>query len=240
MCVIAIKPKGASFPSTDIISACMQRNRDGFAVVWNEDGHLHNFKSMDPDKMLKKYIELATRLDPVKSAVIFHARIATHGSKNVKNCHCWIKNGIGFAHNGVLSNIPVNDDRTDSETFFADYFIPCMKGGGWELAEKICRLAIGYSSKFAFIDKNGDIRMIGSFIQDKEKGAEGLCYYSNSSYLPPKPMPDFRRSYTYPRGNYLTPKKSTKKKQEEKTIDDLDIFSSAMQPTTDRDWDFQI
>ena len=134
MCVIAVKKQGADFPSKKVITACMKENPHGFAAAWNHNGRLMTFRTMDEAEMIAKYDEIR-RLDPAATALVFHARIATHGSKTLANCHCWTNDDgtLAFAHNGVLDNIQVCGDMTDSETFFRDIYLPVLEGAGPDL-----------------------------------------------------------------------------------------------------------
>ena len=115
-------------------------------------------------------------------AMYIHARIKTHGSERLENCHGWRENGLIFAHNGIL-DIANRDDLTDSETFFRDIFSPAYKVGGWKLGEKTINAIIG-TSKFVFMDDKGNIHAYGNYIVD-----DGLMF-SNSSYI--------RRTYRVP------------------------------------------
>lgn len=179
MCILIAKEKGAQFPPLNHIQNAMTANRDGFAIAWNECGQVKTFKTMNATTMFEKYISLTERLDPRTTGMIFHARIATHGSLGIANCHCWTSfkgNSLemAFAHNGILQ-IPNRDDMTDSETFLRDYFEPCFYRGGWNWAFHTIRKHIG-TSKFAFLDRSGDIHHYGNYITDN-----GVLY-SNTSY----------------------------------------------------------
>lgn len=183
MCIIMTKVKGTDFPSPQIIANCISANRDGFSMAWNEDGKVHNFKTMDPDEALLRYTQLSERLDASVTTFIFHARIATHGTKRLENCHCWIQDGYAFAHNGVMSNIPVHDDLTDSECFFREYFLPVLKGCGAKVAKKVSQQIIG-PSRIVCLNGRGDVMMLGHWENDCETGHKGTVYYSNLSYRP--------------------------------------------------------
>ena len=185
MCVIAVKTKGVDFAPASAIRRCIATNPDGFAMAWNQDGEIRVYKTMDPEKALAKYEELASGLDPKTTAMVFHARIATHGSKGIANCHCWDHDGrIAFAHNGILRNIGNHDDQTDSETFFRDYFVPALDGVGMEYAMRIARLVAEPSgSKFAFLSPDGEIWMVGYWQKAEFKDRKGKVYFSNSSYI---------------------------------------------------------
>lgn len=170
------KAMGKKFPPKKEIENCCDSNPHGFGVMWNENGVLHNFRTLDKKKFIKKYVELSS-LDPDKTACVVHARIKTHGSESVNNCHCWINQdtAMGFAHNGILS-ITNRGDMTDSETFFQDIFVPVYMQGGWKAAELAVKAIIG-SSKFAFLDPLGHLFTYGVYQENKDK-----VKYSNSSY----------------------------------------------------------
>lgn len=175
MCVICLKPVGMEFPTVETIKNCCERNSDGFAMAWNEDGKVKNYKSMSMNTYLKYYEKLIARLDYKTTGMVLHMRIATHGSKGVKNCHCWLGSGFAFAHNGILHNITPTKDRTDSETFFREIFQPVYEHCGWGVATKVIKGIIG-TSRFAFIDKYGRISQFGQY--EKYEG----CFFSNDSY----------------------------------------------------------
>lgn len=182
MCIIALKFKGSDFPSAQTIKTCMETNRDGFAIAWNENGKLNVFKTMDASEMLEKYRHVSS-LDPATTGMVFHARIATHGSKKVENCHLWTDDSgrLAFAHNGMLHNVEIHDDMTDSEVFFRDYFLPVAEKCDFKTARRVAD-AIRGSSKFALINDKGDILPMGDYIKEKDLVEKGCTYFSNWSY----------------------------------------------------------
>ncbi len=181
MCILITKKKGVKFPSVDKIVNSARSNPDGFALAWNEGGKVMTYKTMSARCFVERYRKLAATLDTDTTAMVIHARIATHGVLGLKNCHCWksfvgTDNEMAFAHNGILS-IGNRDGMTDSETFLRDYFEPVFNAQGWEGADDVIREMIG-GSKFAFIDGNGDIRQYGGFVD-----VDG-CQFSNYSFMP--------------------------------------------------------
>lgn len=181
MCILITKPAGAQFPAIEAIKNSVINNPDGFAMAWNQAGRIHTFKTMDARQFIEAYRDISGSLDPEITGMIIHARIATHGSKNIDNCHCWksfpdVSLEMAFAHNGILT-IPNRGDMTDSETFLRDYFEPAFIRGGWRNAVHIINRHIG-SSKFAFIDIYGNIRKFGQFASEEDG-----CSFSNLSYL---------------------------------------------------------
>ncbi len=179
MCILIAKPRGAQFPPAVHILNGIENNPDGFSLAYNAGASLVTFKTMSAARFMTKYKALAATLDAAETGMIIHARIATHGSVSLKNCHCWqsfadTDDAMAFAHNGILS-VPARDGMTDSETFLRDYFEPAFAAGSWLSASNVIRSKIG-ASKFAFIDRVGNIRRFGHFI------SESGCYYSNASY----------------------------------------------------------
>ena len=182
MCILVIKKKGVKFPEFSTIKQCCISNPDGFsyALYDNKEHKLHTFKTMNMQTFLDEYCRVMNEHDCIDTTMIIHARIATHGSKCTENCHCWTANlgkekSIAFAHNGILS-IKNRENLTDSETFFRDIFVPIFKHYGWFEAARAIKSIIG-SSKFAFLDSNGNEKHFGQFIDDN-----GILY-SNTSYL---------------------------------------------------------
>lgn len=162
MCVIIAKPSATAAPKLDTIRAAIQTNPDGFALVWVKDGHLVTFRTMNADAMTTYYAEHLRELNT--APFVFHARIATDGSKNIKNCHGWptLNGHAAFFHNGVLP-LKNRDDMTDSETFLRDIYEPIALKAGHKKATKAIRAIIG-TSKFAFIGDNGEIKLYGHYI----------------------------------------------------------------------------
>lgn len=179
MCILIAKPRGVKFPPLSAIQNSIDNNPDGFALAYNHNGKVETYKTMSAARFIAKYRYLSATLDYRQTAMMIHARIATHGMIGVKNCHCWLSfagssDEVAFAHNGILS-IPNRDDMTDSETFLRDYFEPAYSNGGWRRAVQIITNKIG-TSKFAFLGRDGIIWKFGHFIND------GGCHYSNMSY----------------------------------------------------------
>lgn len=180
MCILIIKGKGIPFPPLSAIESAIRNNPDGVGMAWASGGKLHTYKTMRAKEAISQYLDIVTNHDYRHTALIFHARIATHGSLGVANCHCWesfcdTSLHMAFAHNGIL-RIPNRDDMTDSETFLRDYFEPSFRNGGWSWACNTIRKHIG-TSKFAFLDRKGKVHHFGQFITD-----DGGVLYSNTSY----------------------------------------------------------
>lgn len=178
MCILVVKKKGVDYPSLEQVVNCCKANPHGFALSYTYKGRMRTFRTMDVQSFLWQYQAIVSKYPSEDVAMILHARIATHGSINARNCHCFQGEGLSFAHNGILG-IKNRDDLTDSETFFRDYFIPEYKKTH-KFTDKVVNIinnVIG-TSKFAFLQPNGYIHYFGRFIEE-----DGVLF-SNSSYLP--------------------------------------------------------
>lgn len=168
MCCLVFKPKGKSLPKENIIRSICEANPDGFGFATPTK----IFRTLDYNTFVKALKRVST-----DEPCIFHARWATHGSVKVSNCHPFKKDGVVFAHNGVLSIEPVGD-KTDSETAFLYYLLPTIKKYGLNSPQtsNVVNHIIGYS-KFAIM-KDGKVRLFGNFTQLHDG-----CFYSNLRFF---------------------------------------------------------
>ena len=176
MCIIAIKKKNVKFPEVSTIKSMCDNNPDGFAIVYHITGKgVSVMRSLDSADVYKTYRNLL-RYSYKKVSFFMHARIKTHGTININNCHGWKSDEcrLWFAHNGILK-IDNRDDMTDSETYLRDIFTPAYLYGGWKAAERTINACIG-TSKFVFMNEDGHIKHYGNYIDD------GGMLYSNNTY----------------------------------------------------------
>lgn len=187
MCVIIAKPSKAQNPTIATIKAAIATNPHGSSIVWVKNGHLETFKTLNADEMVKYYTDHFNELKNVP--FVFHARIATNGSKRIENCHGWktLNGHAAFFHNGIL-NIESRGDLTDSETFLRDIYEPIALHGGHKKAVKAINAIIG-SSKFAFIGDTGEIKLYGHYFN-----IDGVRY-SNLNHV--RHEPRVTRHYSY-------------------------------------------
>ena len=175
MCILIAKKSNVRKMTTQEIKNSASNNPNGFGIsyVYKGDMYIHKTFNLDDIIKLNDYL-------PDDTPIIYHFRIATHGQINEKNCHPFIdkEQGIAFAHNGVLSiENDKQKDWTDSETAFRYIFLPLLKVMDINSNEFECAVnTIIGSSKFAFLQENGDITTFGNFISE-----DGLLF-SNGTY----------------------------------------------------------
>ena len=194
MCIIAVKFKGSDFCPAETIARCMETNPHGFSMAWNQDGHVLVYRTMSAGSLLEKYKELVATLDPRQTGLVFHARIATHGSHRVENCHGFTHGNMAFFHNGVLRGVESRDDKTDSEVFFRDFFAPIHDAMGMKEALRLSAFYIGQTNnKFAVITGDGEINLVSGsvkFSKNQFKDCRGKIYFSNDSWKPAESLED--------------------------------------------------
>ena len=174
MCILIAKPKGVKSPTIEVMKKCWDNNPDGAGVSWSDGDKIvleKGFMKWDDFKHFYKNLNVDDK------NVIFHFRIATHGTVKPENTHPFVvdENTVA-AHNGILSGIKNELDLTDSETFFKRICAPILKNYTIKSEEfnYMINACIG-TSKLAFIQKSG-IYMWGNFIE------ESGVFYSNDSF----------------------------------------------------------
>lgn len=174
MCVLVAKAKNARKITEQEIINCANSNPDGFGMAWVENGKVKTMRTFKVKDIIRKNNELRD-----DQAIIYHFRIATHGSISKKNCHPFLskEQNIAFAHNGILG-IENHGDWTDSETAFRFLFLPILKHNSISSSafNNAIETIIG-SSKFAFLQGGETLTTFGNFIKE-----DGGILFSNSSY----------------------------------------------------------
>ena len=134
MCCILYIPSGVKTPPITIMKAIHRANPHGIGFA-DTDGN--SLKTLDLSSFLQ-----AIKKRHKDAACIIHFRLATHGSVTEENCHPFYDpdTGVWFAHNGVLP-IRSHDDKTDSEIFFRERFLPRLNEYGdtpelWDYVER--------------------------------------------------------------------------------------------------------
>ena len=216
MCIIIAKARKQQGPTWDAIQTATRRNPDGFALAYSlgrgrRPRIIRSMRRADVLDVLKGIVNRKS------ASWILHARIATHGSKRVENCHCWqdADTGLIFAHNGILQVRP-EGDMTDSETAFRRLLVPAMLAGGGEAFEAAVHTIIGFS-KFAVMDHLGEIYLYGRYLEEAEAS------YSNDTYKPYQPLFfGFGRGYGYLQTSTADKGTKVKPRKVVRTVDNAD------------------
>jgi predicted glutamine amidotransferase len=187
-----VKPENKALPEKSILENCFDSNSDGAGFMYIKNRTVHISKGY---MKFKPLYESLLDIDPALPLVV-HFRIATAGGISQHNCHPFplsdnvhdlksldIEADIGIAHNGIIS-IKEEAKLSDTQTFIKNVLFPLKDKINFRPFQDMIYMAAN-SSKFAIMQGNGSILLLGDFIND-----DGI-YYSNSSYK----MPSFKTYY---------------------------------------------
>ena len=88
MCIIAIKKKNKELPDEEIFQTMFKNNSDGAGFMYNHNGKVIIQKGyMTYEEFKEALNKLCTKVDAYTTAIVFHFRIATHGSVSPALCH---------------------------------------------------------------------------------------------------------------------------------------------------------
>ena len=205
MCIIAIKSRGIDLPSEEILQNMWRVNSDGAGFMYAKDGVVHIEKGF---MTYERFYSAIRKLDEeygLKSLpLIMHFRITTHGGTKPENTHPFpitdsigvlktikVTAKLGVAHNGII-NIRPRDGISDTMEYIASQLAPLSRAmpkfyKNADLMEMVSNAING--SRMAFMNGNGEIYTIGSFVE------EGGMRYSNRSFETPKSIRSFPYSY---------------------------------------------
>ena len=188
MCIIVYKPKKKTIDDRfmEHMKSCEAHNPDGFGYMYPENGKVVIRKGFFTWPVIEK--ELRKLMDK-KVNMVFHFRLATHGTINRQNCHPFPISGevkhllsvkgewdMGAVHNGIITWCsPIKKSTlSDSQIFIRDYLSTLSTN----VLKNEAILELIYEAtkdKFAFMFPD-EVKLVGKFIEDK-----GI-FYSNTTY----------------------------------------------------------
>jgi predicted glutamine amidotransferase len=203
MCVIAIKDKGVDFPSADSINAMWTTNSDGAGFMYTLDDKVYIEKGFMKLKDFTRAIsDLSVKLKKDGIALtdlpmVLHFRITTHGGTSPQLTHPFpisskehhlkaldLTCDLGLAHNGIISSVGVQAGLSDTAVYIKDVLTPLANLSKdfymTKEGQSIMDSTIG-ASKFAFLDKKGNIVSLGLFKNGTKHGTEKVLF-SNLSH----------------------------------------------------------
>lgn len=168
--------------------ACRNPHGFGFAIIVGDK--IISERTMKAERSIERFL-MYREMYP-EGVAIWHARIATHGGQNERNCHPFRVGGderTYLAHNGVL-HVPmaVGEHRSDSRVF-ADDILPEI-GGVKALDNPSIRLMMETwvgSSKVAVLTVDPEAKA-QCYIINEEAGKwdANNVWWSNQTHIKPK------------------------------------------------------
>lgn len=179
MCIIAIVPKDKSIRKNALYN--MFRNNPDGAGIGYVDKHNNKLAIIKgiftPKELYEKY---KYAKENASSYIIIHCRLATHGQVDAEMCHPFFVNEhLLFAHNGIISEMPV--DKTKSDTYYFNELVLKSFKEGFETNQYILDIldkSLSFN-KLVFLNDKGNISItnIEEWIDYK-----GITY-SNDTFL---------------------------------------------------------
>src|ERR1700692_626810 len=176
MCIIIYTPKG-HIPKKHLKNS-LRGNPHGWGVMWpNGDGKLNIAKGMTADEFFVAWKEIKD----LKCPKVFHARISTHGTKTIDNCHPFLIPGhenLAVMHNGIIKQMEGKTDDSDTKNLANLLLADLPKGfqGNASILELLDEY-IGYS-KLVFMDGQGTV----TFVKERSGTWMNGLWYSNGSW----------------------------------------------------------
>lgn len=130
MCMLCVIPPNV-IPTREKLenSALNNPHGFGFAIVIPSENRIHAERTMNADTSVNRFLEMRAKYP--EGYAMWHARLATHGSTTVDNCHPFRVGGdrkTYLAHNGMLPVLePTGDQRSDTR-IFAEDLLPAIGG----------------------------------------------------------------------------------------------------------------
>ena len=185
MCMISYVPAGISLSGrvAKAIANGADTNDDGHGWAIANGTEIRTGKSMVFANAWADCV--ATRDAMGGGAVVFHSRIATHGTVNEYNCHPFdVIPGVSvMAHNGILEQKwqpDKGDPRSDTRKFIDNWVRGRVNNAGIPSRREGARLAelIGNGNKLVFLGIGPVVRIVNNWAGYWEYG----CWFSNSGY----------------------------------------------------------
>jgi hypothetical protein len=221
MCIAIALPPGVKLAKEEA-AICRSRNRDGMGFCYAKDGEIWVKRSMEDFEEFWSCLAYAMENNQ-ESAFLVHFRIATHGSKSVRNCHPFVfrlgdsereSEVVAVVHNGVFSSVsPKHDEDLADSYWFGKSFIEPLPPGFYFYPGLLSVLDHYVSrknfSKVAILSSTGQLVILG-----EERGVwDAGRWFSNKSfekspksglYSPHRDFPQFEcetcgiTAYRYP------------------------------------------
>ena len=198
MCVIIVKDKKGTLPKKETLETCFNKNKDGAGFMYVESGKVVIDKGyMSFKNFYRHYKRLCEKFNNFENKnLIMHMRISTSGGIERENTHpfpmtndyndmkkLYYRTNIGIAHNGIISATNPTKEQENMHLSDTMIFIKAYLNtiySEWKTCFENYAFLEGIdcitNSKFAILDNNDELKLIGDF-----KEHDGALY-SNYSY----------------------------------------------------------
>ena len=190
MCMLCVIPPNV-IPSREKLenSALNNPHGFGFAIVVPSENRIHSERTMNADTSINRFLEMRAKYP--EGYAMWHARLATHGSTTVDNCHPF-KVGHDeqtyLAHNGILPIVEPQGDLRSDTRIFAEDLLPAIGGVSALDNDQVFNLMEDFTSGSKVCILTVDPRAKHQcYLIHENKGkvdASGVWWSNDSCYLP--------------------------------------------------------
>lgn len=183
MCVIAFSPSRDTIPTRHQLNAACEANPDGFGWAVIAGSKIITHRTMDADEAISTY--LAAAASPGAGLSLFHARITSHGTTDLSNCHPFSVDGdkdIVLAHNGILDIRPGPFDPRSDTAIFAAEVLPTSGIETLDTDLRTWEQWIGRSNKIVILSTSPRLARQAYVLNEAEGLWDGGTWWSNPSY----------------------------------------------------------
>lgn len=184
MCVIAFTDDSRHLPTRAQLECACDANPDGFGWAVVSRRRIVTGHTMDAQEAIDGYLDAAGN---ASGPSLFHARIASHGTVDLSNCHPFLVGGddkIVLAHNGILPITPGPFDTRSDTAIFADEYLPHAGIETLDAGQQVWEDWIGHGNKIVVLSVSPTLRR-SSYVLNADAGlVDAGVWWSNSSYRP--------------------------------------------------------
>lgn len=192
MCLLVKQPAATAF-TQDFIEDVYNKNKDGFGIMYAEEGKIHVYKCLPTSgkDMYDFYLAHGEGRD-----CIWHARMQTHGDIDLDNCHPYkVTDEIWLAHNGILSTGNASDkSKSDTWHFIRNVIKPALTADPSLMTDKSWQEMIGHiiggGNKFGLVRADGEMVII-----NERSGVNFVGAWLSNTYAWSTTKFGFRSSY---------------------------------------------
>lgn len=178
MCIIIMRPAGATAPDEATMRRCWKANSDGAGFMWADGTQLIIEKGL---MTFERFLERSQYI-PEHASCAYHFRIGTNGANTAVNTHPWpIDRQTALVHNGVIGGLADDRDVSDSMRFAM-----AIRGIPWWNTDNVdmrwlIQSALGSYNKVVILRDSG-----AYFIANEGGGIwDNGCWYSNAGFRAP-------------------------------------------------------
>lgn len=222
MCLIGYRHNNSELTLQQFINS-HDKNSDGLGIMYVENGRVKVEKCMSPK--LKHHRKLFETALETQDTFAFHQRMATHGEKNMANCHPYKildldEDGMDLymMHNGVITSIH-QEDKTMSDTWhFAEVLKKILKRDPrliYDDSQFQCFVTgfLGFNNKLLFMNEQNEVLI---FNEDRGKYVDGT-WFSNAHSIENWKTTNFYNNNNY--GSQTTKTTPITRSAEDKSCD---------------------